>query len=460
MSDYAPLRAKTGPTAQAAVDYWNELLSGPDGRAQAERVVELQHERKVTYAGSPISQVARPRFVEAAEQARWSELTNLVSSAGRKVITAMRADLDRFIEEIGDFDPLERELIFSPYGFEWPDVSARWDSFATGDKLSFVELNGGVPGGIHYEDALAGCYRDLPIFGSVAGRFSVSRTKTTDALWQAMLSAWRQWGGIGTPVVGITDWLADEEGTEAEFWLFRDWLEKRGITAIVADPREWELVEGRLTAQGVTVDLLDRRLLTTELLARPDDCRVLIEAFKANSVCVVDPFELGLLHRKAFFSLLTDPDHEIPFTRSEELAIEATIPWTRRMTERDTFLPGQAQGDLVEFVSANRDTLVLKPSNDEAGHGLHLGWIMTDGEWSTAIDQALASQYVVQERVQEVVESFPLVDPFGESRDFYLDTDPMVAGGRFGGTLSRLSEAEITNVAQGGSVVPTFLITP
>lgn len=40
----------------------------------------------------------------------------------------------------------------------------------------------------------------------------------------------------------------------------------------------------------------------------------------------------------------------------------------------------------------------------------------------------------------------------------YEDIDPFVARGRLGGFLTRLSEAEIVNVARGGSVVPTFVI--
>lgn len=460
MTDYSPLHVRHGTAAQAAVDTWSEVLSSADGPAQAEQLVALQRERNVLFEGEPISHVALPRFIDEAEHERWGRLTDLVSSAARKVIAALRDDLDRYTSELGEFEPLERELIFAPYGFDWPDVSARWDAFATGDYLSFVELNGAVPGGIHYEDALATCFADLPVFGIVAERCTITRTTMTEPLWAGMRAAWKQWGGTGTPVVGITDWLGGHEHTEPEFWLFREWLESRGITAIVADPREWELVDGRLTAQGVTVDLLDRRLTSPDLLARPDDCSVLIEAFRNNAVCVVDPFEMGLLHRKGFFSLLTDADHGIPFSTAERDAIAVTIPWTRRLTERETDLPDGTRGDLVAYVGANAEALVLKPGDDGAGRGIHLGWTTEPGEWATAVDEALAADYVVQARVIEVTDRFPLVEPFGEWDDFFLDSDPMVAGGRFGGTMSRLSHAELTNVSQGGSIVPTFTVGP
>ena len=457
-TDFSPRAVRHGPAAQAAIDAWTEALGGVDGPAQAEQLDALQRERNVLFGGEPLSRVVMPRFVDAAMQRRWARLTDLVSSAGRKVIAALRQDFDRFVVELGAFEPLERELIFSPYGFEWPDVSARWDGFAFGDHLTFVELNGTVPGGIHYEDALATCFADLPAFRAVAARCRVGRTKMTDAAWAGMLRAWRQWGGSGTPVVGITDWLAGEERTEPEFWLFRDWLQARGVTAIVADPREWELVDGRLVAQGVAVDLLDRRLITPELLARPDDCAVLIEAFRANAACVVDPLEMGLLHRKGFFALLTDAEHGIAFTSAERDAIAATIPWTRRLAERRTALPDGTHGDLVSYVAANPESLVLKPEDDAAGHGVHLGWTMDAGAWASALDAALAVDYVVQERVVEATDRFPLIEPFGERSEFFVDTDPMVAGGRFGGMLTRLSHTELTNVSQGGSIVPTFTV--
>ena len=43
---------------------------------------------------------------------------------------------------------------------------------------------------------------------------------------------------------------------------------------------------------------------------------------------------------------------------------------------------------------------------------------------------------------------------------FYEDTDPFHFPGGYSGVMTRISAAEITNMAQGGSIIPTFVLDP
>jgi uncharacterized circularly permuted ATP-grasp superfamily protein len=106
---------------------------------------------------------------------------------------------------------------------------------------------------------------------------------------------------------------------------------------------------------------------------------------------------------------------------------------------------------------------VLKPNDDYGGKGIVLGWKASETEWRKAIETALATPYVVQERVRLPKESFPsFIDGRVVDADRLVDTDPYGVHGAFmEGCLTRISTEDLVNVtAGGGSTVPTFLVEP
>src|SRR5437764_473970 len=148
------------------------------------------------------------------------------------------------------------------------------------------------------------------------------------------------------------------------------------------------------------------------------------------------------------------------FSVVERRAIDAHVPWTRTVVEQKT-LHGGRTVDLVPFILAQRDRLVLKPNDEYGGKGIVLGWEVDDVAWQRAVGAALAEPYVVQERVPIPSEQFPsLVDGRVTYADRILDTNPFACHGAYvEGCLSRLSTAALVNVtAGGGSQVPTFLV--
>jgi len=117
--------------------------------------------------------------------------------------------------------------------------------------------------------------------------------------------------------------------------------------------------------------------------------------------------------------------------------------------------------DLVPFIVAQRERLVLKPNDAYGGQGIVLGWEVDDAAWERALGTALTEPHVVQERVPIPSEPFPsMVDGRVSFAERILDTDPFVyQGAHVDGCLSRLSTAALVNVtAGGGSQVPTFLV--
>ena len=66
-----------------------------------------------------------------------------------------------------------------------------------------------------------------------------------------------------------------------------------------------------------SIDLVYRRVLFNDILAHPDACRALVEAYRARTVCMANTFRCKVPHKKAFFAVLTDERFRHLFTPAE-----------------------------------------------------------------------------------------------------------------------------------------------
>jgi uncharacterized circularly permuted ATP-grasp superfamily protein len=274
------------------------------------------------------------------------------------------------------------------------------------------------------------------------GRFTPTRRHQL----RSMLNAFRQWGKATTPVIAIVDW----EGlpTRPEFEMFQAFFENAGVKTVICDPRALELRRGELYAQGTAVNLVYRRVLTSELLARGEDTRALRDAYVAGAVCVVNSFRAKLLHKKMSLALLSDERFERLYTPAQRAAIRRHVPWTRRV-----------RPELADEIAGRRQTLVLKPNDEYGGKGVVLGWTVSQAEWEAAIGTATTESYVVQEAVEIPRVPFPIALDGLRYIDLAVDLDPYLFEGRPGGFMTRVSAAALLNVTAGaGSVVPTFVV--
>jgi hypothetical protein len=361
-----------------------------------------------------------------------------------------------------DLTPEEDMLLRLEPGFASPDGLARLDAFFLPERgeLRFIEFNAESIGGLGYGDALAEVFLDLPVMRVFCKRYDVRALPVRERALEALLAAWRAWGGQGLPRTAIVDWR--DVPTYNEFLLFQESFGRAGLAAIIADPDELELRQGRLWAQGGPVDLVYRRVVTSELLARSAGDHPLIRAVAERAACVVNSFRMKLLLKKSLLALLSDVANRAWFTAEQQAAIERCIPWTRRLREGHATFGGE-RIDLLPFVLANRERLVLKPNDDYGGRGVVVGRALEAGSWQDAVMAGLTTSTVVQERVEIPREPFAaFVDGRLEITERLLDLDPYVYNGSLvEGCGVRLATSAILNVsAGGGSAAPMLIASP
>ena len=442
-----------------AIGHYHELLSDElAGESQAALDAELRR-RGLFFGERALCTVLRPRFL-TPEQYRFlrERCAILLRAFDRAYRAALQNDAVR--RQFGLVD-WEEALMERDPGFPDPSPTSRIDAFYLPDQdvLRLTEYNAETPAAAAYADALAEAFLALPAMRPFMRRFDVRPLPGRHGVLHALLAAYAAWGGgRAAPRIAILDWR--EVPTYNEFVLWVDYFRSRGLEAMIIDPRDTELRDGRLVAGGEAIDLIYKRVLISELVERGGRDHPVIRAVESGAVCMVNPFRCKLLHKKASLAVLSDERNVGLFSDDERQAIDAHIPWTRVVAERTTRYGGRTV-DLVPFIVAQREQLVLKPNDAYGGQGIVLGWEVDDAAWERALGTALTEPHVVQERVPIPSEPFPsVVDGRVVLADRILDTDPFAyQGAHVDGCLTRLSTAALVNVtAGGGSQVPTFLV--
>jgi uncharacterized circularly permuted ATP-grasp superfamily protein len=346
-------------------------------------------------------------------------------------------------------------------GYRTVSTASRADAFLLPDSLEFAEYNAESPAGPGYSHLLADTFAETAVMARFEERFHTRRHPIIDRLLDALLASYREWGGRERPPqIAIVDWR--EVPTWSEFELLRDAFVAAGVPTIVADPRDLAFEGGRLMAAGGPINLVYRRVLVNDIVARPEECRALVDAYEQRAVCVANTLRCKLPHKKTFFAVLTD-DRFARLLSDEQRDVVCThVPWTRRVRDGRSTWHGH-EIDLLEHTRVNRERLVLKPSDEYGGSGVTLGWDTSPAAWEAALDAALTAQgaWIVQERIAVRREPFPVCRDEGVvEQEMLVDFAPYLFRGRLSGYLTRLSRTGLANVTSGGGQVPAFVVSP
>jgi uncharacterized circularly permuted ATP-grasp superfamily protein len=339
-------------------------------------------------------------------------------------------------------------------------TAGRADAFLLPDSLQFAEYNAESPAGPGYSQRLAELFDGEPIMDRFKERFDVRFYTPITQLLDALLESYQDWGGTANlPRIAIVDWRGVP--TWSEFEILRGAFNDAGVPTVISDPRDLVFDGRTLTAHGGRVDLVYRRVLINDIVARPDECRALIDAYRQGAVCVANSLRCKIAHKKAFFAFLTDDRYAHLFPADDLATIAPHVPWTRMVRDTGTTRDGQTI-DLADYLRRHRDRFVLKPNDEYGGTGVTLGWETDERAWDEAIARALRESdrgWIAQERIAIRRETFPVCEPDGiVERDMLVDFAPYLFRGRVAGFLTRLSATGLANVTSGGGQVPAFIV--
>jgi hypothetical protein len=458
--------APTNPVSTVSsppAELWHKLLKQELERSP--KFTEQFHEKlraaKLTFGNRVHCPFLRPFFLSPEDEQRVRVVAEKMAEFGERVANQALKDASLLAQLHLREKELQLIRLGKLHGFA--STASRLDSFLLPDALKFAEYNGESPAGAGYTETLAEVFRGLPLMEEFAKVYLTHSYPLSAKLLDALVTAYLDWGGASKkPQMLITDWR--EVPTWSEFEILKARFEEMGVPVELADPRDLQFDGKSLTANGKKIDLVYRRVLINDIVARPAETKALVDAVAANRVCVANHFRCKIPHVKAFFAVLTEERNEALFSFDERGLIRKHVPWTRVVADTRTSHYGAAI-ELLDFIRRQRNDLVLKPSDEYGGSGVTLGWETSESDWDAVIEKAIATTegcWIVQERIPIRREVFPWVESSGrvDYRDMLVDFAPYLFRGKVCGFLTRLSATGLANVTSGGGQIPAFRLHP
>jgi hypothetical protein len=439
-----------------AIAEYHELLAADETLTPVtfDKLRSAMRNNRLLYGDRPIGIALRPHFLDQNQFRALTLAAERVTNALEKVAAAVLQN-PILMAQVG-LTEAERKMALIDPGFSTAGVTTRLDAFVHGEEIKFVESNAENPSSLPDQEELNRVLLELPVMANFARRYRLRQFSPVEKLLESLLSTYREWGGDGVPNVAILDWK--DLPTLSEFVFLQEHFSAHGVPTIICSPDELEYAQGQLRCGAFRIDLVYKRVIIHELLARYDETHPLIRAYVNHHVCLVNPFRCKIMHKKAVFEMLTDEERQGWFTTSENEAISRSVPWTRRVFDRKTTRNNEMI-NLLEFIHRNRSRLVLKPNDDYGGHGVYFGAQLYEGEWERAIEKALSAEYVVQDALELHPELFPI---FSETewklQPMFVDTNPFLFRGKVCGAMVRLSATPIVNVTSGGGETGFFVL--
>jgi uncharacterized circularly permuted ATP-grasp superfamily protein len=441
-----------------AIEHWSALVRGAADRTLCGSLADRMRDARLTFGGRLLCPFLRPFFLTLAEEARIAHAAQTLWQLGERV-ARVAFERPALLDELG-LSEAERALAAIDPGYQTASTAARADSFILPASLQFAEYNAESPAGAGYAQRLSELFDREPLMEAFRNAFDVRYYTPIPLLLDALVESYRDWGGTTNPPrIAIVDWK--DVPTWSEFELLRDAFSSLGVPTVIADPRDLSFDGSRLAAGGAPVDLVYRRVLINDIIARADDCRALVDAYSRRAVAVANTLRCKIPHKKAFFAVLTDDRYVDLFNDEEHAIIRAHVPWTRVVGDRFVVRNGERL-DLVPYLRDHRQQFVLKPNDEYGGTGVTLGWETDAGAWDQALARAVDGEsWVAQERIAIRRERFPVCDADAiNERDMLVDLAPYLFRGRLAGFLTRLSATGLANVTSGGGQVPAFVASP
>jgi glutathionylspermidine synthase len=440
---------------QINLDFLEQVASDPErARTELERMEDYNRKHGATYRDGPIPVALKPNFVSPEQEA-------LMERASRQIWEALETFVDVFLEspELQDswnVDDEELDLYRVDPGYPGAIQVSRFDGFLDGSNLSFLEFNCDSPGGIGYADVIHEAYLEaVDRYPALGEDLQLEQTSRISQLHRTLMACWRAWRDDERPKephIVLADW--PNVGSRPDIDLTIERLSGRGADVAFADPRDLELDGDELVHEGRRVDLLYKRVITSELLDEPD-ARAILEAYKAGTICMVNAPRSVIVGNKKIMAALRSERIQDELSPTERRAVDAYVPWTVELVEGPVEVKGLTV-DLRYLLLDNREEFVLKPARGYGGEDVYLGANTDPETWGQIVDENMGGDWIVQEQVEIPRALYPRMED-GEVR-FTLsnvNVNPFVFGGRFAGAYTRISTEDVINVSAGGGLTPT-----
>lgn len=441
----------------AVVRYHKILESQPFADlAWAESLADRMRGHGMVVGERLASPFLRPHFISKKQYEQLSKASEALLSAIERVET-LALQTPALLQRM-ELLPAERMLASIDPGYSFLHVASLLNTNLNNGSLQFRNFQASSAMGLAYGELLADMFYDAPPVKEFRKKYSLTKLGGTKNLLSAILKAYKAYGGKKQPNIAVLEFKQPFQTIDgAEYTVLVELFRKHGYQTELVSPEQLDYRNGTLSKGDFKIDLLYRASSLQEFLMRFDLTHPLVRAYRDGKVCMVNSFRAELAQKRAMFSLLTDETVTAKFPVVERKAISNFIPWTRIVTQSKTERNGQTI-DLPEFITNNKDELVLIPNDSTGALPVFDGPSTDKAAWDRALKQALRERYVVQQWTAPVTAKFPVLF-YGamEMRDMQVDLHPHMFLGELKSCTAHLT-ASNSGFSTMEGVAATFLL--
>lgn len=388
------------------------------------------------YHGKTIYSLYVPKLLNEKTVEVLKETAETMAGIMRKVIVEYRNNpeyrklfgFDKEVEKLIIHDPLYKNVL----------PVCRVDIFYNEEDGSFYfcELNTDGSSSMNEDRELCIAFQKTLLFEELSKEYEVKGFELFDSLAEAFLENYKTYPYyVEKPNVAIVDFL--ELGCSMEeFKQFASSFERQGCKAVVCDIRDLHLEGDALyTADGMRVDLIYRRAVTSDICDRKDQIKDFMDAVLNYKVCCMGGFCTQTVHDKSLFYILRHPMSAQILTEAENNFVTAHIPYTEELLDETIEKCG---------ILKRKEKWIIKPKNSYGARGIFAGVSCTKEQWEQAVNENKNKNYVMQQ----------FILPYQTYNiDFHKENDMLrkysnltglyVYNGKFAGVYSRQSNKEI-----------------
>ncbi len=396
-----------------------------------------------------------PKLYTEREVQCFRELVTTLYGIFDKVIRAYEERED--FRRLFGFSPELERLILRPKKYKCNIPIARIDIFHNDEtgEFKFCEFNTDGTSAMNEDRELNHAFRLSRAYQEFAAHYQLESFELFDTWVDEVLEMYGQYCGNPkqVPHVAIVDFM--EKGTTNEFEIFRQRFEERGIPAELCDIRKL-CFDGQqcYTESGMSVDVIYRRAVTTDVMEHYDQVQDFIRAVESNKVCLLGDFRTQIVHNKLLFKVLHLKETQELLNRKERLFVKAHVPMTvslQRIEQEEA---------LYQSVMNKQKQWIVKPEDSYGSRGVLAGEECDKAQWQQAILDKLAEGGYI---LQEFVEPYRLrnIDLQSGSRNWITTsnlTGLFVYNEKFTGIYSRVSFEKMISTQYNEMSLPTMLV--
>jgi hypothetical protein len=253
-----------------------------------------------------------------------------------------------------------------------------------------------------------------------------------------------------SPTVAIVDFL--DIGTKSEFEVFRQVFERHKYNFVIEDITKLQFRDNQLfTSQGVKIDAIYRRAVTSECMQKLQSITSFLDGVRANAVCLVGHFRTQVIHDKNLFRILRLDCTQKLLDQVQSDFVQKHVPITLRLNS--------GEFDYYDVID-NKDKWLIKPADRYGSFGVATGGDYTREQWESIVDQAIDSDYVLQEYCPPFKTTNVYFDKDGKihTNQYNNMTGIFLYNGKVTGLYARQMLGRVTTKQDEGRVTASVLL--